>query len=74
MHNLPQHRIAATKNFDFYHSHMSIQKPRRLLLVTTGNLKNNQITELFDKNLKTILIGFKQGDFVELSNTDIITI
>jgi len=69
-----QDRIVVTKDFDFYHSHMSIQKPRRLLLVTTGNIKNKQLLELFNKNLKTILIAFKQGDFVELSNTDIITI
>jgi len=29
-----------TKDYDFYHSHMVLGKPRKLLLVTTGNIKN----------------------------------
>jgi predicted nuclease of predicted toxin-antitoxin system len=33
--------IVVTKDFDFYHSNMTLGKPKKLFLITTGNLKNS---------------------------------
>jgi predicted nuclease of predicted toxin-antitoxin system len=64
--------IVVTKDFDFYHSHMSIQRPAKLLLITTDNIKNKQLLMLIENNIKTILKAFKTSHFVELSNEKII--
>lgn len=35
--------IVVTKDLDFYYSHMIIGEPIRLLLITTGNIKNRDL-------------------------------
>ncbi len=66
--------VIVKKDFDFYHRHMSLQRPAKLLLVTTGNIKNKQLLGLFNKNLKSILKAFEDCHFVELSNDKIIVL
>ena len=67
-------RIVVTKDFDFYYSHMANDSPRQLLLVTTGNIKNKTLFELFTQNFKKIQIAFRECSLVELSNTEVIGI
>jgi predicted nuclease of predicted toxin-antitoxin system len=38
--------IVVTKDSDFYHAHMLFQKPEKLLLINTGNIKNRQLFDL----------------------------
>ena len=61
-----------TKDSDFYHSHMVSGKPKRLFLITTGNLKNRQLFDLFRKNSLLIINALQRSSFVELSNEGII--
>jgi len=61
-----------TKDADFYHSFMTLQKPRKLLLITTGNLKNRQLFDLFRNNAMIIQKALKRSNFLELSNNGII--
>ncbi len=63
--------VVATKDFDFYHSHMTLRKPKRLFLVTTGNLKNRQLFDLFRNNALIIKNALNRSSFVELSNDGI---
>ncbi|MFC2186575.1 DUF5615 family PIN-like protein [Fulvivirgaceae bacterium LMO-SS25] len=62
-----------TKDFDFYHSHMALGKPKNLFLITTGNLKNKQLFDLFRSNSLIIKNALSNSSFVELSNDGIIT-
>lgn len=39
-------RIVITKDSDFVDSFMTIQKPFKLLLVTTGNIKNSELEQI----------------------------
>ena len=64
--------IVLTKDYDFYHSHMALGRPRRLLLITTGNIKNKQLFELFRNNFIIISKSLEQNHFVELTNDGII--
>lgn len=48
-----QDRIVITKDFDFYYSHSGMKSPKRLLLITTGNLRNKALLELF-KNISKV--------------------
>jgi predicted nuclease of predicted toxin-antitoxin system len=66
--------IVVTKDFDFYHSHMSTQRPAKLLLITTGNIKNKDLIHLVRRNLGSIKKAFESCHFVELSNTELIAL
>lgn len=56
-----------TKDFDFYHSHMALGKPRKLFLITTGNLKNRQLFYLFRNNALIIRNALNKSSFVEVA-------
>jgi predicted nuclease of predicted toxin-antitoxin system len=60
-----------TKDFDFYHSYMALGRPKKLFLVTTGNLKNRQLFDLFRNNSLIIKNALERSDFIELSNEGI---
>lgn len=60
--------IVVTKDFDFYHSHMTLGKPKKLFIITTGNLKNRQLFNLFKNNALIIQNALNRSSFVELSN------
>ena len=60
--------IVVTKDFDFYHSYMTLGKPKKLFLITTGNLKNRQLFNLFRNNSLIIKNALNRSRFVELSN------
>ena len=63
--------IVVTKDFDFYHSYMTLGKPKKLFLITTGNLKNRQLFNLFRNNTLIIKNALNRSSFVELSNDGI---
>jgi predicted nuclease of predicted toxin-antitoxin system len=69
-----QERIVITKDFDFYYTHMANGSPKQLLIITTGNIKNRTLFDLFRNNFKEIQIAFKGCRLVELSNTEVIGI
>ncbi|MDF7817465.1 DUF5615 family PIN-like protein [Runella sp. MFBS21] len=50
-----QGRIVITKDSDFYDSFLIHQSPKQLLLISTGNIKNRQLLDLFRKNFQQIL-------------------
>lgn len=64
--------IVVTKDFDFYHSHMALGRPKKLFLITTGNLKNRQLFDLIRNNILIIKNALSKSSFVELSNEGIV--
>jgi len=67
-----KNHIVVTKDFDFYHSYMALGKPAKLFLITTGNLKNRQLFDLFRNNALIIKNALQRSSFVELSSEGII--
>ena len=67
-------RIVISKDFDFYYSHAGINSPKKLLIVTTGNIRNKILLDLFKKNFGSIRIAFKSCSLVEISNAEVIGI
>ncbi len=62
-----------TKDYDFYHSYMAISKPRKLLpMITTGNIRNRQLFDLFRVNSKLIMNSAGASNFMEISSEGII--
>lgn len=67
-----ENRVVITKDSDFYNAHVANNKPLKLLLITTGNIKNKQLFNLFRSNLTLIESLFEIFDVVELSNTGVV--
>ena len=61
-----EQRVVVTKDADFYHSHLLHGKPRKLLLVRTGNIRTRDLQTLFRRHLPTILAALEQNSLVAL--------
>lgn len=72
--SLAENRIVITKDSDFYDSYAAKQEPYKLLYLTTGNISNPDLLELFDINLLLIVHSLQNGAVIEITRTSIITI
>jgi predicted nuclease of predicted toxin-antitoxin system len=64
-----ENRILATKDADFVASFWLSRQPRKLLLVSTGNIGNAELWALFAANLPALQAAFSSHDFIELNRT-----
>jgi predicted nuclease of predicted toxin-antitoxin system len=62
---LREDRIVITKDRGFRASHVLNGRPKRLVFVTPGNIRNAQLVPLFVRNLAVIEEAFGKGHFVE---------
>ncbi len=53
--SIEQELVVITKDADFVDSFFTIQKPSKLLLVSTGNIRNSELEEIFNNNLSTLV-------------------
>ena len=70
--SVSEKRIVITKDSDFLDSFYIKAIPPKLLLVSTGNIKNKALISLFDSNIDKIVELFSTYSFVELDNFEII--
>lgn len=59
-------RVVVTKDRDFRDSHLLRSTPRRLLIVATGNISNDNLLALFTEHLEAIVAALDEVRFVEL--------
>jgi predicted nuclease of predicted toxin-antitoxin system len=69
---MDQNRVLITKDSDFLDSHLIQGIPSKLLLVTTGNILNKELIDLFDKYFETVISLFDSYDLIELDKEQII--
>lgn len=69
---LSESRIVISKDSDFYESFIVNQKPEKLLLISTGNISNEELLMLLEQNLTSIIDLFKTHSLIELDRKDII--
>jgi len=67
-----EQRIVVTKDADFVNSFLIAGVPYKLLLVSTSNISNRELEQLFIKNLSAILGAFEACDYVEITRTSLI--
>lgn len=65
-------RVVVTKDGDFRHSHLLTGRPRRLLVVKTGNITNAGLLLLFESNLQELVGALEQARFVEINATSLV--
>ena len=66
-------RVVISKDADFLDSYILFDKPQKLLLVSTGNIKNNALLNIFRNNIEKIVLAFDSSNLVELSNETIVS-
>lgn len=72
--SIVENRIVISKDADFYDSFTAKKEPYKLLHLKTGNIKNSQLLELFDKNLELICRELNESFVVQISQNFIIKI
>ena len=66
-----ENRIVISKDNDFFDSYILSKSPQRLLLISTGNIVNKALFQLFEKNLELIVRYFETYNFLELTNDEL---
>jgi len=66
--SIAENRIIITKDTDFLDSHIIQQIPSKLLLVTTGNIINKKLIQLFDEHFETVINLFQHYDLIEIDH------
>jgi predicted nuclease of predicted toxin-antitoxin system len=66
--SMKEQRVVATKDSNFYHSHLLHGKPWKLLLIRTGNIRTRELKRLFEQHLPAIVTALEQNSLVELDH------
>jgi predicted nuclease of predicted toxin-antitoxin system len=70
--SLKENRIIVSKDADFVDSFYIRGIPRRLLLISTGNIRNREFFKLFEDNITQVIELFSHCNLVEMNNQEII--
>jgi predicted nuclease of predicted toxin-antitoxin system len=65
-------RVVITKDEDFWQRYLIIKEPKKLIYVTTGNIKNIDLILLFDRNIHLLLAEITSHNVVEINQDGII--
>ncbi len=66
-----EHRVVLTKDSDFVTLFLLRGQPRKLLLISTGNISNDALSQLIATNLPGLITALTQHNFIELSISNI---
>lgn len=70
--SVQEQRIVITKDSDFVQSFLLQNQPYKLLLITTGNIKNSDLESLFLNYLEQLTELFKSHSYIELNFSKIV--
>lgn len=70
--SVKQKRIIITKDNDFLESYIVNSLPPKLIIVKTGNIRNKELFNIFEKNIQTIIDLISKNNLLEISKTEII--
>jgi len=64
--------VVVSKDRDFRDSHLLRGAPRRLLVVSTGNISNDDLLALFNQHLTAVVAAFGEASLVELRSGELV--
>jgi predicted nuclease of predicted toxin-antitoxin system len=67
-----EQRAVVTKDADFVDSHLLRTRPAKLLLISTGNIRNRDLEALMVPLIPDIVREFQTHSFLELGRTGIV--
>lgn len=65
-------RVVVSKDADFVNSFLLSRRPQKLLLISTGNIKNADLEAIFVAQIPTLASAFANLDYLELTRTALI--
>jgi predicted nuclease of predicted toxin-antitoxin system len=65
-------REVITKDADFVDSFLLFHRPYKLLMISTGNIANAELEDLFLAQIPTIATAFESHSYLELTRTNLI--
>ena len=65
-------RIVISKDNDFLESFLLFNRPRKLILVKTGNIRNGELLKLFQNQIKVIEKHISENSLIEINKTEIV--
>jgi predicted nuclease of predicted toxin-antitoxin system len=66
-----ENRIVISKDSDFLDNFILDGSPKKLLIVSTGNINNRNLIRLFENNLETLKSLFEENSVIEINEEDI---
>lgn len=72
--SMSESRIVISKDSDFYDRFFDRLEPHKLLFLTTGNIRNDDLIDLFERNFDQIILELARANVVELSRNTLSTI
>ena len=66
-----ENRIVISKDSDFLDNYVLDGSPKKLLIVSTGNVNNRDLIRLFEKNLNTLKSLFEENSVIEINEEEI---
>ena len=70
--SIREQRVVITKDADFVQSFVLQDKPYKLLLVSTGNIRNSELENLFAQHLSRLVQLLENHRFVEIGLDSIV--
>ena len=67
--SLSEERTVITKDADFVTTYVIYGRPWKLLLISTGNIKNSDLQRLVEQNLSRIIEAFEIHSYIELGRS-----
>ncbi|MBP1467836.1 DUF5615 family PIN-like protein [Candidatus Chloroploca sp. M-50] len=67
-----EQRIVITKDVDFVDSFLLKKQPYKLLLVSTGNISNDDLIALFTRYIADLEQALATNEYIEISRTALI--
>lgn len=64
-------RIVISKDSDFLDNYILDESPKQLLIVTTGNIGNNELIRIFKLNIETLVALFEDNNVIEIDEEEI---
>ena len=64
--------IVVSKDDDFVTSHLLRGTPKRVLLISTGNISNPELIQIMSENLYSLEKALAEGVFVEMTRTSLV--
>ena len=70
--SLDEKRVLISKDLDFIESLLISDKPYKLLYISTGNISNKMLLDIFSKNMEKIVELLNENRVIELTNESIV--
>ena len=67
--SMTERRVVISKDEDFFNSYLLQKQPYKLIFITTGNIKNRALLDLFRAEFETVLSHLQTHDLVEINRT-----